>query len=182
MFIEGPQPPGHDLDRSLIGVGGPGRVRGWRGLEGWSGWSVQLARRRGRRELAFCGLKEQPKVFGHVRGGAVPVRRPFRECLLADPFELLGDGVINLAGWARLGGRDLLQDLKVRLTPEWSSPGQQLVEHDAQAKDVGSPIHAVAFAPGLLGAHVGGCASQPGPLAEVLILERQSEVGHAGLA
>ena len=66
--------------------------------------------------------------------------------------------------------------------PEWSSPGQQLVEHHAQAEDVGSPIDPVPFAPGLLGAHVGGCPSQPATFAEVLILEGETEVGDEGLA
>ena len=41
--------------------------------------------------------------------------------------------------------------------------GQQLVEHDPQAEDVGSPINPVAFAPGLFGTHVGRCA-RPAPL------------------
>ena len=65
----------------------------------------------------------------------------------------------------------------VRIAPEWSSPGQQLVEDDAQAEDVGSPIDPVTFAPGLLGTHVGGCSSHPATLAEVLVLERKTEVG-----
>ena len=60
--------------------------------------------------------------------------------------------------------------------------GQQLVEHDAQAEDVGSPIDPVTFAPGLLGTHVGRCARQPATLAEVLILEGEPEVGDAGFA
>ena len=61
-------------------------------------------------------------------------------------------------------------------------PVKQLVEDDAQAEDVGPAIDPVPLAAGLLGAHVGGRAGEPGPLAEVLVLERQPEVGHAGLA
>ena len=62
------------------------------------------------------------------------------------------------------------------------SPGQQLVEDHAQAEDVRSPIDPVTFAPGLLGAHVGGRPSEPATLAEVLVLEGKPEVGDAGLA
>ena len=69
-----------------------------------------------------------------------------------------------------------------RIAAEWSLAGQQLVEHDAQAEDIGTPVDPVALAPGLLGAHVGRRAGEPGPLAEVFILEGQPEVGHAGFA
>ena len=61
--------------------------------------------------------------------------------------------------------------------PERSSPGQQLVEHHAQAEDVGSTIDPVTFAPGLLGTHVGRSSSNPATLAEVLVSERKTEVG-----
>ena len=40
----------------------------------------------------------------------------------------------------------------------------------------------MSLAPGLLGAHVGGCPGQPATLAEVLVLEGQPEVGDAGFA
>ena len=79
-------------------------------------------------------------------------------------------------------GDDRLDDIQKRITAKWSLSGQQLVEHDAQAEDVGSPIDPVTFAPGLLGAHVGRRAGQPAPLAEVFILEGEPEVGHAGFA
>ena len=73
-------------------------------------------------------------------------------------------------------------DVQERITSEWSLSGQQLVEHDAQAEDIRSPINPVAFAPGLLGTHVGRCAGQPAALAEVFILEGEPEVRHAGFA
>jgi len=38
----------------------------------------------------------------------------------------------------------------------------------------------MTFAPGLLGTHVGRCAGEPPTLAEVFILERQSEIGDTG--
>ena len=60
---------------------------------------------------------------------------------------------------------------------ERSSPGQQFVEDHAQAEDVGSPIDPMTFTTGLLWAHVRRRSCDPGTLAEVLVLERQSEVG-----
>ena len=85
-------------------------------------------------------------------------------------------------GGRGFGGGDLLEQLLARIAPERSSPGQQLVEDHAQAEDVRSPIDPVTLAPGLLGAHVGRRASEPATLAEVLVLERQPEVGDARLA
>ena len=38
------------------------------------------------------------------------------------------------------------------------------------------------FAPCLLGTHVGRCPSEPRPLAEVLVSERQPKVGNEGFA
>ena len=75
-------------------------------------------------------------------------------------------------------GGDLLQDLGVRVAPERPAAGEQLVEDDAQAEDVRAAIDPVPLAPGLLGAHVGGRPGEPGSLAEVLVLQRQPEVGH----
>ena len=63
-----------------------------------------------------------------------------------------------------------------------SPSGQQFVEDDPQAKDIGATVHTMAFATGLLRAHVGGRAGEPCPLSEVLLLERQSEIGDVGLA
>ena len=71
---------------------------------------------------ATCGLEEQAQVFRHVLGGGVPLRSPLRERLLADAFQFLGDRVVDLAGWASLSLGHLLDDLRKRITPEWSSP------------------------------------------------------------
>ena len=100
----------------------------------------------------------------------VPLGRPLRQRLQADAFQFLGDRVVDLARRASLGGGDLLDDFQVRITSERSATGQQLVEDDAQAEDVGSPIDPVTFAPGLLGTHVGRSSSDPATLAEVLVL------------
>ena len=112
----------------------------------------------------------------------VALRRPLRQRLQADPFQFLGDRVVDLAGRTRLIDDDRLDDVQERIAAKWSSSRQQLVEHDAQAEDVGSPVDPVAFAPGLLGTHVGRRAGQPAPLAKVFILEGEPEVGHAGFA
>ena len=95
----------------------------------------------------------------------VPLGCPLRQRLQADPLQFLGDRVVDLAGWARLGRGDLLHDFSGANRPaEWSATGQQLVEDDAQAEDVGSPIDPVPFAPCLLGTHVGGVPAIPPPL------------------
>ena len=56
-------------------------------------------------------------------------------------------------------------------------PGQQLVEDDAEAEDVGAAIDAVPFAAGLLGTHVGGRAGVARPVAHVLLAQGQAEIG-----
>ena len=70
----------------------------------------------------------------------------------------------------------------MRVAPERPAAGQQLVEDDAQAEDVRAAIDPVPLAPGLLGAHVGRRPGEPGSLAEVLVPQRQPEVGHVRLA
>src|SRR5271165_2806716 len=99
-------------------------------------------------------MEEHAKVVRHVPGSAVPLRRTLRERFLADPFQFLGYRVVGLAGRTSLDGRDLLQDLRVRLAPEWSLASQQLVQHDAQTEDVGSSIDTMSLAPSLLRTHV----------------------------
>ena len=58
LFIEGSQPLGDDLDRSLVGVGLPGSRWGWSGFQGRSWWGGNRNRRSGRRDRATCGLEE----------------------------------------------------------------------------------------------------------------------------
>ena len=132
----------------------------------------------GRRDRASCGLEEQAKVFRHVPGGRVPLGRPLRQRLEADPFQFLGDRVVDLPRWTSLGLVSTCSMISGSESPRNGlSPGQQLVEDDAQAEDVRTPIDPVTLAPGLLGAHVGGCSSQPATLAEVLVPEGKPEVG-----
>ena len=69
-------------------------------------------RQGGRRDRASCGLEKQAKVFRHVLGGGIPIRRPLHHCLQTDAFQFLGDRVVDLPGWARLGRLShLLDDL-----------------------------------------------------------------------
>jgi hypothetical protein len=75
-----------------------------------------------------------------------------------------------------------LDDLGQRIPPEWSLPGQKLIEDDAQAEEVRTPIDEVTFASGLFWAHIRWRASQSATFAEVLILEGEPEVGDTGLA
>ena len=92
-----------------------------------------------------------------------------------------GDRVVGLPGRTRIGGCDLLHDLDDRITSEWSVTGQQLVENDSQAEDVGSPVHPVTFASGLLGTHVSrGPCRDAATLSEVLVSKRNTEVGETG--
>ena len=61
-------------------------------------------------------------------------------------------------------------------------PVKQFVENHAQAEDVRSTIDPMPFAPSLLGTHVRGCPGNPATPAEILVLERQTEVGDERLA
>ena len=123
-----------------------------------------------------------PQVVGEVAGRAVPLGRPLGEHLLADPFQLAGDRVVDLPGRTLLGPRDLVQDLRQRLAPERLAAGQELVEDHAEAEHVGPPIDPVPLPPRLLGAHVSGRPGVAGSLTVVLVLQRQPEVGDARLA
>ena len=112
----------------------------------------------------------------------------FDSRLQADPFQFLGDRVVDLAGWAGFGRGDQVQQFVagfvfvLGLGYERSSPGQQFVENHAQAEDVGSPIDPVPFATSLLGTHVRRSSSDPATLAEILFPERKTEVGNERLA
>ena len=102
--------------------------------------------------------------------GCVSLGRSLRHRLQTDAFQFPGDRVVDLARRAGFRRGDQVQQfvasfvLVLGFGNERSSPGQQFVEDHAQAEDVGSPINAVPFAPGLLGTHVGGRSSDPAPL------------------
>ena len=122
-----------------------------------------------------------PQVVGHVLRRRVPVRRPLRQRLQTNSLQFLRDGVVVLAGRARLEGRDLLQQLGLRVGLERPPPDEQLVEHDTQTEDVTAPVHPVPFTACLLRGHVGGRAGEPRPRAHVLLTQGQPEVRHERL-
>ena len=189
MFIEGSQPFGHDLDRSLVGVGLPG---GGSGVERIPG-SIRVECLWEPQERA--GETVPPVVLRNSRRSSAMSRAVvyrsdarFDHCLQADAFQFLGDRVVDLARRAGFRRGDQVHHFVASfvfvsaLAMNGLSPGQQFVEDHAQAEDVGSPIDPVPFATGLLRTHVGGCPSDPATLAEVLVLERKTEIGNERLS
>ena len=80
----------------------------------------------------------------------------------------------------------LVRDLTAR-SREGDRAGEQLVEYNAQAVDVGAMIDRMrrVAAGGLLGAHVGGGADDRpvvGQTNRLLVEERQAEIDDPGLA
>jgi DNA-directed RNA polymerase specialized sigma24 family protein len=125
-------------------------------------------------------LQERFQGRREIERGRIPVRQSLRERSQADLFEFLRDRVVELTRRARLRGGDSFQDFDIGVGTKWSSPGQKLVEDNAQAEDVGTPIDGASLTPGLLGAHVGHRAGKAPAPTEVLVLERQPEVGDKG--
>ena len=123
-----------------------------------------------------------PQVVGQVACRGVPFRRSLGQHLDADPLELAGDRIIDLAERPLVGPDDLLEDLGMRVALERLATGQELIEHDAQAEDVRTAVDPVPLAPGLLGAHVGRGADELALLAAIVVPQRQPEVSHPRLA
>src|SRR5262249_27607901 len=112
-----------------------------------------------------------PQVLGQVASSAVAVSRPLSQGAQADPVQLNRDRVVQLAGWAWLLRLDLLQNLVRVLAPVRPLPGEQLVEDDTQAVDVGAGIDSVPLAAGLFWAHVRRRAGHLWASAEVHLAE-----------
>ncbi len=123
-----------------------------------------------------------PEILGHVAGSRVPFGRPLGDCLQANPLELAGNGVVDLAGRAWLGADDLTQDMLGRVAAKRPAAGQQFVENNPDAEDVGPTVDEMALAAGLFGAGVGHRSREPRTLAVVFILHGQPEVGQIGHA
>ena len=64
------------------------------------------------------------QVFGHVAGRRVAVGRPLGEGLQADALQLFRDRVIDLAGRARVGAFDLIDQVGYRVGLEGAAGGQ----------------------------------------------------------
>ena len=174
VLVERSQPLGHNPDQRATARGAQGgcgvrevRSHARRMLEHRPAWAC--------RHVLF---EEVPQIFRQVARCAVAVGRPPGHRLEANPFELPGNRVIDLARRARIGGDDLVQQLRPRLRPERPSSGEQLIENNAQAEDVGPSVDPVPFAACLLRTHVRRRAGDLGACAEILVAERQAKVGH----
>ena len=118
-----------------------------------------------------------PQVLGQVSGGRVPLRGQPGQGLEANPLQLPRNGLVQLPRRSRIRRGDQVLQLGQRPGVEGALPGEQFVEDDAQAEDVGTAINPMPLAPGLFGAHVSHRAC-PGPVpAEVFLPQRQTEVG-----
>ncbi len=168
VLVERPQSLGDDLDR----FNARGRILGGARRR------VDRARGGGGSAGRRLGVKKVAQVLGQVPRRAVPLRRTLRQRLLADPFQLPGDRVVDLPGGTGFDGGDLIHDVAMRVAPKGTTPREQLIEDHAQAEEIRAAIDPVALAPGLLGAHVGRSPGQPAFPAKVLLPERQPEVGY----
>ena len=74
-------------------------------------------------------------------------------------------------------GLDPFERLPQRGGSERRDAGEQLVQHHSQAEDVGTAVHEMPFAPGLLGAHVLGGPHVAGELAEIRLPQGEPEIG-----
>ena len=123
-----------------------------------------------------------PQVVGHVLGRRVPLRGPLRQRLEANAFQFLRDRVVPLPGRTNFHVRDLLQQFLSCLRRKRSPPGQQFVQHHAQAENVAAAIDPVALATGLLWTHVGGRPGVAWPPADILLPQGQAEIRHERFA
>ncbi len=133
-----------------------------------------------------CDLREFTEkvleILGEIVGRRVAFPCTFRQSLEANPLQLLGNGVVPLTRGARFLKNDLLQHFVLGLTSKRRATDEQFVEDESQAENVAAPVDPVTFAPGLLGAHVGGGSREPRPFADVFFSQCQSEVHHMRLA
>ena len=117
-----------------------------------------------RRDRARLGLEERR------RSSAMSLAVVYRsDARFESAFRQMRSSSLGIVSSIWRGGRAsagviLLEDLADVNRLGTVGAGQQLVEDHAQAEDVGSTIDPVPFAPGLLGAHVGGCSGDPPPL------------------
>ncbi len=174
--IERPQPFGHDLDRAAAGRQSC-RDRCRRGNPLHPRHRCVDRLRLGREVAEIV-----PQIVGQVFGRGEAIRGPLGERLETDSLEFLRNRVVNLP---RRLGLDV-RDLKHRTGPirraERIESGQQLVQNDAQAEHVRTAVDEMPLAAGLFRAHVGRRADEfiVRAFAEVLVLERDAEVGHVG--
>ena len=121
------------------------------------------------------------EILGESLGRLVAVDGPLGHRLEADSLQVVGDGVVDPAGWASLEPHDLFQQRLPGVAVERTLAGQEFVKDDAEAEDVGSAVDEVTFASGLFRAHVGGRPGEPRASAEVPVAQRHPEIGEHGL-
>ena len=121
------------------------------------------------------------QILGHFDCSAVAIGRALGERLQADAVQLTGQAVVQLPGRPRLLRLDLFEHERQLVVGDRSPSGKQLVKHDTQAVHVCAGIDPMTFAAGLLGAHVRRSAGQARVFAEILLPQRESEVGDVGL-
>jgi hypothetical protein len=122
------------------------------------------------------------QVVGQVPRRAVAVGGTLGQALQANAIQFPRDCLCHLPRRSRLLRLDLLQHGFQALRVEGPLPGEQHVQDDAEAVDVGAGIDAVPLAPGLLRTHVRRGAGEAPPGAEVLLAQGQAEVRHHRLA
>ena len=95
-----------------------------------------------------------PQVLGEVGRGGVAVLEPLRQRLEADPLQLGRDLADELPRGLRLVVAHLPEQLADVARPERQAAAEHLVEHHAQAVDVGAAVDPVRRAGDLLRRHV----------------------------
>ncbi len=166
----------------LTGEPNPGRgpsVRGrWHGRRLRRGGRRRGGRRRCRSDRRPGGLDHPLKVFGEVGRRGVPILLALRERLQADALQVRRDVAHELTRRLRLIVAHLPQQLRDFGRPERRTARQELVQHDAQAIEVGAPVDAVRRSPGLFGRHVLGGTRDATLLfpARLLFAQREAEV------
>ena len=82
-------------------------------------------------------LQETPQIFHQAQSARVASRRVLFQAFQADGLEIEGHLRIGFAQTGRLGLLDLLEDLEVGTARKRHVPGEQFVEDDTEAVDVG---------------------------------------------
>ena len=137
---------------------------------------------RGGRPLG--GRARAPQVLGEVRRGGVAVLEPLRQRLEAGPLQLGRDLAAELTRGLRLVVAHLPEQLAGVAGAERQVAAEHLVEHHAQAVDVGAAVDPVRLARDLLGRHVRRGAGDDAELgaARPRLVEAEPEVHEDGAA
>ncbi len=121
-------------------------------------------------------MQKVAQIGSQIERGAVPVSHAMREGLETDSFKLFWNQIIHLArrSWLRRRGS------RKPICGEQSSAGQEFIEHNSEAEYVRPSINQVPFPAELLRAHVLKRPDGRFVFPEILLLERNSEIGQIG--